>query len=151
MAHSGSAQHYMAQQHLRWKCVDSLDCGCVCQDSMEHLACKLMFKFAMQALQDAVDQSLATGFHDGIDKILHMACHNLHEYGAPQIVYATRFAAQLVLHKLGEAARQRRLSYLHSAAGHAHSQVARGYWFEKTAHQALSNGGKFPFRLLGKL
>ncbi|KAL0026287.1 hypothetical protein WJX77_008360 [Trebouxia sp. C0004] len=82
------------------------------------------------SLQDAVDQSLATGYHDGIEKILHTACQKLIEYGHPQIVCPTRFAAKLVFHTLGEAAWQRQLPVIHSAPGHAHWQVARGYWFE---------------------
>lgn len=31
----------------------------------------------------------------------------------------------------------------------AHWQIARGYWFERMAHQALSDGASWPFRLLG--
>ena len=63
----------------------------------------------LQALQDASNQILATGYHDSSDKIFHMSCHGVLEYGHPQVVYATRFAAQLVSYKLGEAARRQQL------------------------------------------
>lgn len=104
----------------------------------------------LQALHYASNQILATGYHDSSDKIFHMSCHGVLVYGHPQVVYATKFAAQLVFYKLGEAARRQQLAWFHSASDHTHWQVARGYWFESMAHQVLSNGGDFPFRLLGK-
>lgn len=104
----------------------------------------------LQALQDASNQILATGYRESSDKIFHMSCHGVLVYGFPQVVYATKFAAQLVFYKLGEAARRQQLAWFHSASDHTHWQVARGYWFESMAHQVLSNGGEFPFRLLGK-
>lgn len=104
----------------------------------------------LQALQDASNQILATGYHASSDKIFHMSCHGVLVYGYPQVVYATKFAAQLVFYKPGEAARRQQLAWFHSASDHTHWQVARGYWFESMAHQVLSNGGDFPFRLLGK-
>ncbi|DBA75751.1 TPA: hypothetical protein ACH3X1_010162 [Trebouxia sp. C0004] len=103
----------------------------------------------LQALQDTSNQILATGYHESSDKIFHMTCHGVLVYGYPQVVYATKFAAQLVFYKLGEAARRQQLAWFHSASDHTHWQVARGYWFESMAHQVLSNGGDFPFRLLG--
>jgi len=116
---------------------------------MDHqMLIKLMM--ILQALQDASNQILATGYHDSSDKIFHMTCDGVLEYGHPQVVYATKFAAQLVFYKLGEAARRQQLAWFRSASDHAHWQVARGYWFESMTHQVLSNGGKFPFRLLGK-
>lgn len=60
-----------------------------------------------------------------------MSCHGLLERGHPSIVFATQFAAQLVFYKLGEVARYRQLAWFHGAAGHAHWQGARGYWFER--------------------
>ena len=105
----------------------------------------------LQALQDASIQILDTGYHDSSDKIFHMACDGVLEYSHPKIVYASRFAAQLVFYKLGEAAQQQQLAWFQSAAEHTHWQVARGYWFESMAHKVLSNGGEFPFRLLGEL
>ena len=56
---------------------------------MRILPAMLMFRFIAQDLGDAADQILLTGFHDGSDKILHMACQDLLEHGHPQIVYAT--------------------------------------------------------------
>ncbi|KAL3160457.1 hypothetical protein ABBQ32_010775 [Trebouxia sp. C0010 RCD-2024] len=106
-------------------------------------------RLSSQALQDASNQILATGYHESSDKIFHMSCHGVLLYGFPQVVYATKFAAQLVFYKLGEAARRQQLAWFHSASDHTHWQVARGYWFESMAHQVLSNGGEFPFRLLG--
>ena len=104
----------------------------------------------LQALQEAPYQILAIGYHDSSDKIFHMSCHGVLEYGHPQVVYATQFAAQLVFYKLGEAARRQQLAWYHSASDQAHWQVARDYWFESVMHKVLSNGGDFPFRLLGK-
>ncbi|KAL3159354.1 hypothetical protein ABBQ32_14138 [Trebouxia sp. C0010 RCD-2024] len=106
-------------------------------------------RLSSQALQDASNQILATGYHESSDKIFHMSCHGVLLYGFPQVVYATQFAAQLVFYKLGEAARRQQLAWFHSASDHTHWQVARGYWFESMAHQVLSNGGDFSFRLLG--
>ena len=80
-----------------------------------------------------------------------MSCHGLLERGHPSIVFATQFAAQLVLYKLGEVARYRQLAWFHGAAGHAHWQGARGYWFESLAHQVLANGVNHTFRLVGEL
>ncbi|DBA80026.1 TPA: hypothetical protein ACH3X2_007524 [Trebouxia sp. C0005] len=71
------------------------------------------------------------------------------ERGHPTIVFATQFAAQLVCYKLGGVARYRQLAWFHGAAGHAHWQGARGYWFESLAHQVLANGGEHTFRLVG--
>ena len=48
-----------------------------------------------------------------------------------------QFAAQLVFYKLGEVARYRQLAWFRGAAGHAHWQGARGYWFERLAHQVF--------------
>lgn len=79
-----------------------------------------------------------------------MSCHGLLERGHPSIVFATQFAAQLVFYKLGGVARYRQLAWFHGAAGHAHWQGARGYWFESLAHQVLANGGKHTFRLVGE-
>ena len=105
----------------------------------------------LQALQDTVNQILTVGYHNGIDSLFHMSCHGLLERGHPSIVFATQFAAQLVLYKLGEVARYRQLAWFHGAAGHAHWQGARGYWFESLAHQVLANGGNHTFRLVGEL
>ena len=102
----------------------------------------------LQALQDVSNQILATGYHESNDKLFHMSCHGVLVYGYPQVVYATKFAAQLVFYKLKEAAQRQQLAWFHSASDHTHWQVVRGYWFESMAHQVLSNGGDFPFRLL---
>ncbi|DBB00231.1 TPA: hypothetical protein ACH3X1_014060 [Trebouxia sp. C0004] len=102
-----------------------------------------------EALQDTVNQILTVGYHNGSDSLFHMSCHGLLERGHPSIVFATQFAAQLVLYKLGEVARYRQLAWFHGAAGHAHWQGARGYWFESLAHQVLANGGNHTFRLVG--
>ena len=99
--------------------------------------------------QDAADQVLLKGFQNGSDKIFHMACKSVLEHGHPQIVYATRFAAQLVLYKLGEAARRKQLAWFHSAAGHEHWQVARGYWFECMAHPSLVYWWTFSIQVAG--
>ena len=104
----------------------------------------------LQDLQNASNQILATGYHASSDKIFHMSCHGVLENGYPQIVYATQLAAQLVFYKLGEAARRQKLAWFHSGSHRTHWQVARGYWFKSMAYQALSNGGEFPFKLLGK-
>ena len=64
----------------------------------------------LQALQDASIQILDTGYDDSSDKIFHMACDGVLEYSYPKIVYASRFAAQLVFYKLGEAAQQQQLT-----------------------------------------
>ena len=103
----------------------------------------------LQALQDASNQILATGYRDSSHKI-HMSCRGVLVYGRPQVLYATTFAAQLVFCKLGEAARQQWLAWFHSTSDHAHWQVARGYLFKSMVHQGLSNAGEFPFRFLGK-
>ncbi|DBB14525.1 TPA: hypothetical protein ACH3X3_004805 [Trebouxia sp. C0006] len=102
-----------------------------------------------EALQDTVNQILTVGYHNGSDSLFHMSCHGLLERGHPSIVFATQFAAHLVLYKLGEVARYRQLAWFHGAAGHAHWQGARGYWFESLAHQVLANGGNHTFRLVG--
>ena len=96
----------------------------------------------LQALQDTVNQILTVGYHNGSDSLFHMSCHGLLEHGHPDIVFATQFAAQLVFYKLGEVARYRQLAWFHGAASHAHWQGARGYWFERLAHQVLANGGE---------
>ena len=64
----------------------------------------------LQGLQDASSQILATGYHDSSDKFFHKSCPGVLKYGLPQIVYATKFAAQLVFYKLGEAARRQQLA-----------------------------------------
>ena len=63
-----------------------------------------------QGLQDASNQILANGYHESSDKIFHMSCDGVLDHGYTQIVYATKFAAQLVFYKLGEAARQQQLA-----------------------------------------
>ena len=105
----------------------------------------------LQALRDTVIQILTVGFLDGSDSLFHMSCHRLLEHGHPSIVFATQFAAQLVFHKLGEVHRHQQHAWFHGAAGHAHWQGARGYWFESLAHQVLANGGEYTFRLVGEL
>ena len=110
----------------------------------------MMILQALQADLHASNQILATGYHESSDKIFHMSCPGVLAHGYPQVVYASKFAAQLVFYKLGEAARRQQLAWFHSASDHTHWQVARGYWFESVAHQVLSMGGNFSFRLLGK-
>ncbi len=123
----------------------------MCEPRMDrHQSMKSMLMM-LQASQDASLRILETGYHDSSDKIFHMACDDVLEQAHPNIKYASKFAAQLVFYKLGEAARQQQLAWFESAAEHTHRQVARGYWFECMAHKVLSNGGEFPFRLLGKL
>ncbi len=105
----------------------------------------------LQALQDTVNLILTEGYHNGSDSLFHMSCHGLLEKQHPRIVFATQLAAQLVCYKLGGVARSRQLAWFQGAAGHAHWQGARGYWFESLAHQALANGGTHTFRLVGEL
>lgn len=64
----------------------------------------------LQALRDGSNQILATGYLDDSDKIFHMSCHGVLEYGYPQVVYASKVVAQLVGYKLGEVARQQQLA-----------------------------------------
>lgn len=104
----------------------------------------------LQALQDSVSQILTMGYHNGSDSLFHMSCHGLLERGHPCIVFATQFVAQLVYYKLGGVAKLRQLTWFRSAAGHAHCQGARGYWFESLAHQVLANGGNHIFRIVGE-
>ena len=104
----------------------------------------------LQALQDTVRQILTVGYHNGSDSLFHMSCHGLLERTHPSIVFATQFAAQVVFYKLEIVARYRQLAWFHGAAGHAHWQGARGYWFESLAHQVLVNGGNHTFRLVGE-
>ena len=40
----------------------------------------------LEALQNASTQIFANGYHGSSDKIFHMSCHGVLEYGHPQIV-----------------------------------------------------------------
>ena len=141
--------HVTAQQYLPWRCLESHGRCWVCLNSDAHPACNADVQFIARVCQDAADQVLLKGFQNGSDKIFHMACKSVLEHGHPQIVYATRFAAQLVLYKLGEAARRKQLAWFHSAAGHEHWQVARGYWFECMAHPSLVYWWTFSIQVAG--
>ncbi|KAL3132928.1 hypothetical protein ABBQ38_006842 [Trebouxia sp. C0009 RCD-2024] len=128
------------------KASSSIDIRSLIVDELE-LAVNLLP--SSQALQDTVNQIRTVGYQNGSESIFHMLRHDLFEHGHPRIVFATQFAAQVVFYKLGQVARYRQLDYFDGAAAHAHWQGARGYWFEKLAHQVLANGGNHTFKLVG--
>lgn len=114
-----------------------------------NLHCKPHLSLA-QDVQDIALQIWQEGYHNASDLLFHLIPQpedKVSKLSMPQVMCASRFAAQLVTHKLGAAAGRHLLSWLGSSPPW---QAARRYWLERLTHEALSEGGDFAFRLVGQ-